>query len=152
MAHLTNFSFEFFNKIFTEDASLPLLYHGAKKSLKLLFFQQQKKNRRKPSAGIHVHVLVKRLNFATSIFPARISYFHIPSLDVRVVLHDYKFSNFFTQVSQKLHKLKGLTTVPERRLTHDRERVAIEELLRIKRKTGNDTLSSTFSFIIPLAY
>ena len=31
MAHLTNFSFEFFNKIFTEDASLPLLYHGAKK-------------------------------------------------------------------------------------------------------------------------
>ena len=32
MAHLTNFSFEFFYKIFTEDASLPLLYHGAKKS------------------------------------------------------------------------------------------------------------------------
>ena len=32
MAHLTNFSFEFFNKIFTEDASLALLYHGAKKS------------------------------------------------------------------------------------------------------------------------
>ena len=31
MAHLTNFSFEFFYKIFTEDASLPLLYHGAKK-------------------------------------------------------------------------------------------------------------------------
>ena len=32
MAHLTNFSFEFFYKIFTEDASKPLLYHGAKKS------------------------------------------------------------------------------------------------------------------------
>ena len=32
MAHLTNFSFEFFYKIFTEDASLPVLYHGAKKS------------------------------------------------------------------------------------------------------------------------
>ena len=32
MAHLTNFSFEFCYKIFTEDASLPLLYHGAKKS------------------------------------------------------------------------------------------------------------------------
>ena len=32
MAHLTNFSFEFFYKIFTEDASRPLLYHGAKKS------------------------------------------------------------------------------------------------------------------------
>ena len=32
MAHLTNFSFEFFYKIFTEDASLPLLYQGAKKS------------------------------------------------------------------------------------------------------------------------
>ena len=32
MAYLTNFSFEFFYKIFTEDASLPLLYHGAKKS------------------------------------------------------------------------------------------------------------------------
>ena len=32
MAHLTNFSFELFYKIFTEDASLPLLYHGAKKS------------------------------------------------------------------------------------------------------------------------
>ena len=32
MVHLTNFSFEFFYKIFTEDASLPLLYHGAKKS------------------------------------------------------------------------------------------------------------------------
>ena len=31
MAHLTNFSFEFFYKIFTEDASL-LLYHDAKKS------------------------------------------------------------------------------------------------------------------------
>ena len=32
VAHLTNFSFEFFCKIFTEDASRPLLYHGAKKS------------------------------------------------------------------------------------------------------------------------
>ena len=32
MAHLTNFSFELFYKIFTEDASLPLLYYGAKKS------------------------------------------------------------------------------------------------------------------------
>ena len=32
MAHLTNFSLEFFYNIFTEDASLPLLYHGAKKS------------------------------------------------------------------------------------------------------------------------
>ena len=32
MAHLTNFSFEFFNEIFTEDASRRLLYHGAKKS------------------------------------------------------------------------------------------------------------------------
>ena len=32
MAHLTNFSFEFFYKILTEDASQPLLYHGAKKS------------------------------------------------------------------------------------------------------------------------
>ena len=31
MAHLTNFSFEFSYKIFTEDAALPLLYHGAKK-------------------------------------------------------------------------------------------------------------------------
>ena len=32
MAHLTNFSFEFFYEIFTEDASLLFLYHGAKKS------------------------------------------------------------------------------------------------------------------------
>ena len=32
MAHLTNFSFEFFYKIFTEEASQPLLYHGVKKS------------------------------------------------------------------------------------------------------------------------
>ena len=32
VAHLTNFSFEFFYKIFTEDASQRLLYHGAKKS------------------------------------------------------------------------------------------------------------------------
>ena len=32
MAHLTNFSFEFCYKIFTEDVSLLLLYHGAKKS------------------------------------------------------------------------------------------------------------------------
>ena len=32
MAHLTNFSFEFLYEIFTEDASLPFLYHGAKKS------------------------------------------------------------------------------------------------------------------------
>ena len=31
MAHLTNFSFEFVYEIFTEDASLPLLYQGAKK-------------------------------------------------------------------------------------------------------------------------
>ena len=31
MAHLTNFSFEFFYKIFTEDASQPLLYHVCKK-------------------------------------------------------------------------------------------------------------------------
>ena len=32
MAHLTNFSFEFFYEIFTENASLRPLYHGAKKS------------------------------------------------------------------------------------------------------------------------
>ena len=32
MAHLTNFSFEFFYEIFTEDASPLVLYHGAKKS------------------------------------------------------------------------------------------------------------------------
>ena len=32
VAHLTNFSFEFFYEMFTEDASLLLLYHGAKKS------------------------------------------------------------------------------------------------------------------------
>ena len=32
IAHLTNFSFELFYKIFTEDASQLLLYHGAKKS------------------------------------------------------------------------------------------------------------------------
>ena len=32
MAYLTNFSFEFFYEIFTADASLRLLYHGAKKS------------------------------------------------------------------------------------------------------------------------
>ena len=31
MAHLTNFSFECFYEIFTEDASLRLLYHDAKK-------------------------------------------------------------------------------------------------------------------------
>ena len=32
MALLTNFSFEVFYEIFTEDASLLLLYHGAKNS------------------------------------------------------------------------------------------------------------------------
>ena len=32
MAHLTNFSFEFFYENFTEDASQLRLYHGAKKS------------------------------------------------------------------------------------------------------------------------
>ena len=32
VAHLTNFSFEFFHEIFTEDASLLFLFHGAKKS------------------------------------------------------------------------------------------------------------------------
>ena len=32
MAHLTNFSFEFFYEMFSEDASLRLLYHGAKKA------------------------------------------------------------------------------------------------------------------------
>ena len=32
VAHLTNFSFEFFHETFTEDASLLFLYHGAKKS------------------------------------------------------------------------------------------------------------------------
>ena len=32
MAHLTNFAFEFYYEIFTEDVSLCLLYHGAKKS------------------------------------------------------------------------------------------------------------------------
>ena len=31
VAHLTNFSFEFFYEIFTEGASLLFLYHGAKK-------------------------------------------------------------------------------------------------------------------------
>ena len=30
--HLTNFSLEFFNEIFTHDAFLILLYHGAKES------------------------------------------------------------------------------------------------------------------------
>ena len=32
VAHLTNFSFELFYTIFTADASLLVLYHGAKKS------------------------------------------------------------------------------------------------------------------------
>ena len=32
VAYLTNFSFEFFYEIFTEDGSLLLLYHRAKKS------------------------------------------------------------------------------------------------------------------------
>ena len=32
MAHLTNVSFEFFYENFTEDASLRLIYNGAKKS------------------------------------------------------------------------------------------------------------------------
>ena len=32
MAHLTNFSFEFFYALFTEDASQLFLYPGAKKS------------------------------------------------------------------------------------------------------------------------
>ena len=32
MAHLINFSFDFFYDIFTENASLRLLYHRAKKS------------------------------------------------------------------------------------------------------------------------
>ena len=32
VAHLTNFSFEFFYEIYTEDASLRFLYHSAKKS------------------------------------------------------------------------------------------------------------------------
>ena len=32
VSHLTNFSFEFVYEIFTEDASLIVLYHGAKKS------------------------------------------------------------------------------------------------------------------------
>ena len=32
---MTNFSFEFFYEIFTEDASLLLLYHGAKKKSKM---------------------------------------------------------------------------------------------------------------------
>ena len=32
MAHLANFSFEICYEIFTEDASLPLRYYGAKKS------------------------------------------------------------------------------------------------------------------------
>ena len=32
MARFTNFSFEFFYEIFTEDASLFRLHHGAKKS------------------------------------------------------------------------------------------------------------------------
>ena len=32
MAHLTNFSFEFFYEILTEGASLPLLFHDSKKS------------------------------------------------------------------------------------------------------------------------
>ena len=32
VAHLTNFSFEFFYEMFTEDVSLLLLYHGGKKS------------------------------------------------------------------------------------------------------------------------
>ena len=31
VAHLTNFSFDFFYEIFTEDASLLFLYYGAKK-------------------------------------------------------------------------------------------------------------------------
>ena len=40
MAHLTNFSFEFFYDIFTEDASLLVLYHGAKKSKMTKFSNQ----------------------------------------------------------------------------------------------------------------
>ena len=44
VAHLTNFSFEFFYEIFTEDASLLLQYHGVKQS-------RMKKNSNKKEQG-----------------------------------------------------------------------------------------------------
>ena len=67
MAHLTNFSFEFFfYDIFTEDASLLLLYHGAKESK-----MTKNSNQGGPAlrrhvflrAGARLDVLILRLRF-----------------------------------------------------------------------------------------
>ena len=48
MAYLTNFSFEFFYEILTEDASLLLLYDGAKKS-------KMTKNSNQGGPALNVH-------------------------------------------------------------------------------------------------
>ena len=58
MAHLTNFSFEFFYKIFTEDASQPLLYHGAKKS------KMTKNSNQGGSYYYHMLIFLHEVNFA----------------------------------------------------------------------------------------
>ena len=51
MAHLTKFFFEFFYEIFTEDASLLFLYHGAKKS-------KMTKNSNQRGGGGSCHLLL----------------------------------------------------------------------------------------------
>ena len=56
MAHLTNFSFEFFYEKFTEDASLLFVYHGAKKS-------KMTKNSNQGGPALSVFELVTRVKW-----------------------------------------------------------------------------------------
>ena len=87
MAHLTNFSF--FNEIFTEDASLPILYHGAKKS----------KMTKNPNQGPYIKTQIKGLNPFTAT-----GYFDIPPP---------RWPTFLAMLFHILKEGKGLSLLDE---------------------------------------
>ena len=74
VVHLTNFSFEYFYKIFTEDASQHHLYHGAKKvkndqKLKSRGGPALNLSRYSPPVGfVSIHLPSKRIVFASRGF------------------------------------------------------------------------------------
>ena len=99
VAHLTSFSFEFFNNIFTEDASQPFLYHGAKKS-KLTKNWPKKKTKNSYQGGRGPGGRWSEVPFSTFIL--RVS-------KVLTTAHDYKgvvifriFPRAFKQTNKNL--------------------------------------------------
>ena len=120
MAYLTNFSFEFFYNIFTEDAFLPLLYHGAKKVKN----DQKLKSRGFPALRVSRLVTADRQTKLTPWAPFVRRTFLSGRLDKFYQLRTSKFRFFFsTRLNIPSHCGMGL---PQRTFAWQMVVVALE--------------------------